>query len=311
VKKLAIIGYGDHVKKNILPAISRVSDITIEAIYVRDPMKYIKHGKYDDHPIKSIEDKVSEDVDWVYIATPIATHYKFSEKYLTAGKNVICEKPLTDNAEKTLALFSLGKKSKVQMYEVCMYQNHKQFLHLKRSILDNLASIKCVHSVFTVPHFEENNIRYKKNLSGGALMDVGYYPISLIVSLFGEPKDIQSINYSSAGFNVDLFGSAMFIYEHFYCIAEWGIGLPYKNNTIIVSESQTITYNRCFSKTNKIVTEASIFNTMENNNKIITIGQDDQFANMFTNIVVKNKVDQAATINTINTIKSINSIRAV
>tara|TARA_B100001093_G_C26841631_1_gene1020829 strand:- start:1655 stop:2590 length:936 start_codon:yes stop_codon:yes gene_type:complete len=309
VQKLAIIGYGDHVKKNILPAISRVSDITIEAIYVRDPMKYIKHGKNDGHPIKSIEDKVSADVDWVYIATPIATHFKFSEIYLTEGKNVICEKPLTDNAGKTLALLSLAKKNKVQLYEVCMYQNHKQFLHLKRSILDNFASLKCVHSVFTVPHFEENNIRYNKNLSGGALLDVGYYPISLIVSLFGEPKDIQSINYSNAGFNVDLFGSAMFIYDHFYCIAEWGIGLPYANNTIIVTENQTITYNRCFSKTKKIITEASIFNTIENNNKTITIGQDDQFANMFTNIVVNNKVDLAASIDTINTIKSITSIK--
>lgn len=309
MQKLAIIGYGDHVKKNILPAISRVSDITIEAIYVRDPMKYIKHGKNDGHPIKFIEDKVSADVDWVYIATPIATHFKFSEIYLTEGKNVICEKPLTDNAEKTLALLSLAKKNKVQLYEVCMYQNHKQFLHLKRSILDNFVSLKCVHSVFTVPHFEENNIRYKKNLSGGALLDVGYYPISLIVSLFGEPKDIQSINYSNAGFNVDLFGSAMFIYDHFYCIAEWGIGLPYANNTIIVTESQTITYNRCFSKTKKIITEASIFNTIENNNKTITIGRDDQFANMFTNIVVNNKVDLAASIDTINTIKSITSIK--
>mgnify|MGYP000070371404 CR=1 FL=1 len=216
MRKIAIIGFGNHVRKNILPAISRIDDMVIDAIYVRDRAKYLASAQDYNVTIKTLGDKLSTEVKWVYISTPISTHYDLVGKYLNAGKNVICEKPLTDSLEKTKHLFELADINKVILHEVYMYKYHKQFEHLQGTIKENLRSLKTVSTKFTIPHLERNDIRYKKELSGGALLDVGFYPVSLIISLFGEPKEIKCILNNEDGYEVDLFGAAIFVFENFY-----------------------------------------------------------------------------------------------
>jgi predicted dehydrogenase len=296
MQKIAIIGYGNHVRKNILPAISRMPDIAVEAIYVRDLAKYTKQAQDDGHSIKLIEDRVDEDVEWVYISTPIATHFKLSEKYLTAGKNVICEKPLTISLEKTKKLFDLAEQNDVCLFEVCMYQFHKQYTHLKQLVDEYLSSIKILSVKFTIPHLGEGDIRYQKGLGGGALLDVGYYPISLIVSLFGEPKEIKFIQNSEDGYEVDLFGSAIFVFKNFYCYAEWGIGLPYSNQATVITEKQVYIYDRIFSKPETLKTKVYLKEGLDSCD--IEIGKDDQFVNMFRSFLrgghhdfISNKAD--------------------
>ena len=272
-----------------MPAIKRMSDLEVTAIYVRKPSKYIEKGNVNGCQFKSTEELIDDAVNWVYISTPISTHYELTKKYLSQGKNVICEKPLTDSHDKTLRLFRLAEKQRVQLYEVCMYQFHKQYVHLKRTVGENLRRLKYVTTKFSVPHLHKNDIRYQKELGGGGLLDVGYYPISLITSLFGEPKDIKSINYSGHGLDVDLFGSAIFVYENFYCIAEWGIGLPYANEVVITTEKQIIKYDRIFSKPETFETEVQVKEGLDDY-KII-IGKDDQFVNMFDKMIVSKELD--------------------
>ena len=282
MQKIAIIGFGNHVRKNILPAISRMDDVLVDAIYVRDKIKYIASAQDYKVTIKTLDDELSAKVEWVYISTPISTHYELVSKYLKAGKNVICEKPLTDSLKKTKHLFELAAINKVILHEVYMYQYHKQFEHLKRTVKENLSSLKTVSTKFSIPHLEQNDIRYKKKLGGGALLDVGFYPVSLIISLFGEPKEIKYILNSEDDYEVDLFGAAIFVFENFYCYAEWGIGLPYANQATIITEKQVYTYERIFSKPETLKTEVYLKEGFDVNREII--GSDDQFANMFQQI---------------------------
>ena len=279
MQKIAIIGFGNHVRKNILPAISRMDDVLVDAIYVRDKIKYIASAQDYKVTIKTLDDELSAKVEWVYISTPISTHYDLVSKYLKAGKNVICEKPLTDSLKKTKHLFELAAINKVILHEVYMYQYHKQFEHLQRTVKENLSSLKTVSTKFTIPHLEKNDIRYKKELGGGALLDVGFYPVSLIISLFGEPKEIKYTLNSEDDYEVDLFGAAIFVFENFYCYAEWGIGLPYSNQATIITEKQVYTYERIFSKPETLKTKVYLKEGFDSCD--IEIGKDDQFVNMF------------------------------
>lgn len=293
--KIAIIGFGAHIRKNILPAISRMQDTEVEAIYTRKPEKH--------HPtnqstitIKTLEEIPGNEVEWVYIATPISTHFDLTKKYLNLGKNVICEKPITETTENTKALFDLARKKGLQLHEVQMYKFHKQYTHLKHTIEENRSNIKTFRAKFTIPHLNQDDIRYKKELGGGALMDVGFYPISIIISLFGLPDDIKPIKFSEDKYDVDLFGAALLDYNHFYCIAEWGIGLAYTNEVSFTINDKHIIYERIFSKPHELSTSATIIK--DGNAQKITIGPDDHFVNMLNYYLTQPQSEQSNIINT-------------
>lgn len=289
MKKIAIIGFGNHVTKNILPALERMIELEVGAVYVRDTSKYKELAIEHCITLKDINEGIADEVDWVYISTPISTHFELASKYIKLGKNVICEKPLTDSLEKTKALFNLAEQHGVKLHEVCMYQYHKQFQHLKRSVSERLHTLRSVAVKFSIPHLDKGDIRYKKDTCGGAILDVGYYPISLIISLFGEPKEIKSIKNGGTGFEVDLFGVAIFDYDSFHCVAEWGIGLPYTNEVTVITENQMLKYDRIFSKPATFKTGVLVQEGFESYS--IDIGEDDQFVNMFYSIIFNKEKD--------------------
>lgn len=296
---LGVIGFGNHVNKNILPALNKIDDICIEAIYVRNVEKYAQAGAEHFLKIKSIELLTSSEADWIYVSTPIASHYQYVKQALLLGKNVICEKPLTDSFEKTQKLFNLAAEYKCKLHEVCMYTHHKQYEYLQALVGKLGDEIKSVHVKFSIPHLEKTDIRYQKKHSGGALLDVGYYPISIMVNLFGMPRSIQSIKKSEYGYEVDLRGSAILDYESFYCTAEWGIGVPYSNQLTIESNDRSFTFSRIFSKppTLKSIVEV----TKGFDSELIEIGEDDQFVNMFLEIIrYKTDTDNLTIQNTLD-----------
>jgi predicted dehydrogenase len=279
---IAIIGFGNHVKKNILPALTRLEDVFVESIYVRDTSIYAQSAIEHCVALKSTDENIGKLVDWVYIATPISTHFELCKKYLKLGKNIICEKPLTGDSEKTQELLSLAESLSLELHEVCIYKNHKQYHHMINRVVEKKSLIRSACVKFQIPHLDPEDIRYSMAKGGGALMDLGYYPLSLILALFGEPRNISSRCFSSPGYEVDLAGTATFEYDQFYCTAEWGIGMPYENCATLVFQDSRETYNRIFAK-------PPSFNTLVSRDKgvgpvDVDIGADDQICNMFCGI---------------------------
>jgi len=284
MEKVAIIGFGSHVEKKIIDAFNRLPNILIESIYVRDIDKYKSKAEKYGVNLKELSENVGKEVQWVYISTPISTHYELTRKYLEIGKNIICEKPLTSSSEQTKELFDLASNKGLKLHEVCMYKYHKQYKHLKKLVAENLDTLKSITTRFTIPHLDRNDVRYKKELGGGALLDVGYYPLSILVSLFGKPKDIKAVNFRENVNDVDLSGAAIFEYKSFYCIVEWGIGLPYSNEITVITENQVAKYERIFSKPETLQSKVQIqvgFDSYE-----VDIGTDDHFVNMFEEIIL-------------------------
>lgn len=304
---IAIIGFGDHIKKNIIPALLRLKYLNIEGVYVRDVIKANEELAVLPYQltIKNLDEKLNVDVNWVYIGTSIDSHYEFVNKYLLEKKNVICEKSLTESYDKALSLFSLAEKVDKKLIEVCMYKYHKQFTHLSNMLSSNSVGIKTVEAEFTIPKLAPNNIRYSKERCGGALLDVGYYPISIFIELFGVPSDIKYNLYEESGIEVETSGVVIFDYGHFYCIAKWGIGDVYQNKIVYSLGDTNYTYNRIFSKpmtlnTNVIINDGYNLNTIE-------IGSDDQFLNFFE-AAFNSKIDENYKHNTLSTLQILSNI---
>ena len=282
MKKIAIFGFGNHVKKNIIPAFLRSDKLEISFI-VRRNLDCDVSDEYKDIKFITLDESFKiinhNNTNLIYISNPTSEHFKWSKQAILNNFNVLCEKPLTDSYNKTKKLTELAKNKSVKIQEVCIYKYHKQFQYLKNLISSISNDIRFIETAFCVPSLPKNDFRYQKSLGGGATLDLGYYPISIILSLFGKPKSIESqINYQKK-LDVDIAGSAKFQYENFYASSRWEIGSGYENFFTIHCNEKKYKFDRIFSKPYDF--ESSILIYDKEITKEIIIGHDDHFVNIF------------------------------
>jgi xylose dehydrogenase (NAD/NADP) len=129
-------------------------------------------------------------IDAIYNPLPNDLHAEWAIRALRAGKHVLCEKPMAMNASEVRAMIGAAEAGGVLLMEGFMYKFHPQMEKTLALIQEGkIGEVRSVHSSFTF-HFERDcsNYRWFPAMGGGALYDVGCYPISLARLVFGaEP----------------------------------------------------------------------------------------------------------------------------
>jgi len=137
------------------------------------------------------------DLDAIYLPLPNSMHAAWAIRALESGKHVLCEKPLALGPGEARAMFRTAERHRVILLESFPYQFQPQTLAL-RALLDSgtIGEIRSMQATFcfTVPN-PESNIRMKPELGGGALLDAGSYPLSLIRLVMG---DVPSMVHAAA-----------------------------------------------------------------------------------------------------------------
>ncbi len=156
----------------------------------------------------SYEQLVSDpSVDIIYVATPHPQHVSAALLAIDAGKHVLIEKPFTLNADEAQRIASRAKLKNVTVMEAMW----TRFLpHMKRirqiieaGTLGELRSLRAEHRQFlpTDPNHRLNSLE----LGGGALLDLGIYPISFAVDILGIPTDVTaSARFSHTGVDAEV-----------------------------------------------------------------------------------------------------------
>jgi aryl-alcohol dehydrogenase-like predicted oxidoreductase/predicted dehydrogenase len=145
----------------------------------------------------------SEEIDAIYIATPHSEHFFYVLEAIKNGKHVLCEKPFTMNAYESMVLLDLANVKNVFLMEAFMYRTHPQ----TRNILDNLNFLSDAKSKIMI----EGSFGFKADvpathrlrnpdLGGGAILDVGCYPLTIAKLIagqlqglaFAEPKSLSA-----------------------------------------------------------------------------------------------------------------------
>lgn len=137
-----------------------------------------------------------QSIDCVYIPLPNHLHGEWTRQALLAGKHVLCEKPFVyDDAEAT-KLFTLADVRGVHLAEAFMYRHHPKTHALKAIARSGtLGTVHTVRSWFTYPAEESvTDIRFQPGMDGGALRDVGSYPVSMSNYLLDAEPDLISVN---------------------------------------------------------------------------------------------------------------------
>lgn len=169
-----------------------------------------------EHAFGSYEELAEcDDVDIVYVATPHPMHFENSMLCLENGKAVLCEKPFTLNCEQAKEMVGVAREKKIFLMEA-MWTRFIPTVVKVRNLLEN-GAIGEVRN-FTadlVKEFEydtEHRI-FNPQLGGGALLDLGVYPISFASMVFKQkPKKIASVvKIGQSG--VDYNESLSFLYD--------------------------------------------------------------------------------------------------
>ena len=170
---------------------------TLEAVASRSLEKAISfqtqygyHKAYGDYESLYLDDEV----DAIYVATPHGLHYEQMLDILKYKKHILCEKSFTLNANQAKHIYDLAKAQGVFVMEAMW----TRFLPITHDVLNvmNSGLIGIPHAMrvdfaFATPLSESSRL-YNKTLGGGALLDVGIYPITYANLCFGIPDMIQA-----------------------------------------------------------------------------------------------------------------------
>lgn len=134
-------------------------------------------------------------IDAIYIATTHNFHFENAKLCLLHGKHVLCEKPLTINAKQANELIALAKKNNLFLMEAVWTRFLPAINQLNEVLatgaIGNLQTVKADFSI--TGNFEPTHRLLNKKLAGGALLDLGIYPITFAHIVFGiHPEKIKS-----------------------------------------------------------------------------------------------------------------------
>ncbi len=128
------------------------------------------------------------DVEAVYISLPNGLHLEWSIRALAAGKHVLCEKPLGRSAEAVGRAFDVADREGRLLVEAFMYRHNPQTKRLATLVADGaIGTPRLIRTSFSFRADDPADPRLRRELEGGALMDVGCYCVSAARLLFGEP----------------------------------------------------------------------------------------------------------------------------
>jgi len=129
------------------------------------------------------------DIEAVYISLPNSLHVEWTLRALEAGKHVLVEKPITRRPAEVDRIWDLAEARGLQVTEAFSWRRMPQTARFKQLVEDGaIGTLQLVRSVFTFPMPDpKTNVRMFPDLEGGALMDVGVYPVSGSRLLAGEP----------------------------------------------------------------------------------------------------------------------------
>jgi predicted dehydrogenase len=185
-----VLSTADFGIRKSIPAMQKGECSEIRAIASRDLRKAEEAARALGIPkaYGSYEELLRDpEIEAIYNPLPNHMHVRWSIKAAEAGKHVLCEKPLSMNVAEARELLRVQEKTGVKIGEAFMVRTHPQWLRA-RELVDSgrVGTLRTITGYFSYFNRDPKNIRNIPETGGGALMDIGCYPITISRFMFGE-----------------------------------------------------------------------------------------------------------------------------
>jgi predicted dehydrogenase len=190
--------------EKVIPAMMQSDKLEIRAIAGRDLEKTreVAENLRIPRAYGAYEELLADpSIEAIYNPLPNHLHVEWTIKALEAGKHVLCEKPLGLDAQDAARLIAARDKSGKQVIEAFMVRHHPQWQEARKLVDDGqIGEITAIQSVFTYHNTDPENVRNKKDIGGGGLLDIGCYcvvgpryitgkePVRVVSLLDKDPK---------------------------------------------------------------------------------------------------------------------------
>lgn len=231
--RTGIVGAG-RIAPRFVSEAQCVNGLEISAVYDLDFGKAASFVVEHDIPdVYRDYEKLLQQVDAVYIATPHLTHYPLIKQALQAKRHVLCETPLVLKGEEARELYTLAESQGVVLMEANKTAHCPAFNHLMvmiksgviGEVVDVEASLSKVWNDKTLREFDPNQ-------AGGSLFELGSYPLLPIIKLLGTDYENLSL-YSRMDDGIDIYTKGVFRFKNAVCSFKVGLGVKTEGNLVI------------------------------------------------------------------------------
>lgn len=209
-----VLGTANIALKKVIPAMQQSRLCRVAAIASRNEQKAQDTARSLGIPraYGSYEALLADaDIEAVYIPLPNHLHVPWTIRSAVAGKHVLCEKPLALSLDQALELRAIRDSSGVQIGEAFMVRTHPQWLKVLELVQGGrIGDLRLVSGHFSYYKRDPEDIRSHVEYGGGALLDIGCYPITIARWLFGaEPNEVIALVERDPELRIDRLTSAL------------------------------------------------------------------------------------------------------
>lgn len=246
--KLGIIGTG-AISHHFVDAAHTNGEYQLVAVYSRKietAEKFASH--YQDVTLfDQLEDFFKHSFDVVYIASPNSLHFSQAKMALSAGKHVILEKPAVTQPEEWQELIEVATENQRFIFEAARNYHEEAFATIKDFLADKYvlgADFNYAKYSSKMPELLAGNTPnvFSDRFAGGALMDLGIYPIYAAVRLFGKPTH-ATYQAQKLDNSIDLNGDGILSYPNYQVHIKAGKNITSNLPCEIYTADGTLTLN--------------------------------------------------------------------
>lgn len=213
-----VLGVANIATRQVIPAIQATETCRVTAIASRDLVRaraaaeqlgidraYGSYGELLEDP----------DIEAVYIPLPNHLHAEWTLAAAAAGKHVLCEKPLALTADEARRMVEGCARAGVKLMEAFMYRHHPQWVEVKRMVDEGvIGDVYAIQTIFSYRNLDPANIRNIAGAGGGALYDIGCYPVNVARFIYdAEPTDVKAFIRRDPTFGTDALTSAILDFD--------------------------------------------------------------------------------------------------
>jgi predicted dehydrogenase len=230
--KWGILGAASIAQRRVLPAMMQCQHAEVAAIASRSPEKakaasalFFIPKAYDSY------DKLLADpeIEVIYNPLPNNLHVEWSIRAAHRGKHVLCEKPISRSVAEARLLLEARDQYGVKIGEAFMVRTHPQWIRTRELVRSGrIGKLHSAFGFFSYFNVDPANTRNMIDVAGGALMDIGCYPIKTTRFVFGEePSRVLACIERDPSFKTDRLTSAILEYPTGQCIFTCSTQLVY------------------------------------------------------------------------------------
>jgi len=212
--KWGILGAASIARRRVVPAMKNCELAEVAAVGSRSLAKSQEFAKELGIPkaYGSYEELIDDpEIEVIYNPLPNHLHVEWSIRAASRGKHVLCEKPIARSVDEARRLLQARDDYGVKIGEAFMVRTHPQWLRSREMIrAGKIGKLRSILGYFSYYNIEPENVRNSMDFAGGALMDIGCYPVKMSRFIFGEePRRVVACIERDPSFGTDRLTSAI------------------------------------------------------------------------------------------------------